>query len=137
MLRSFYRYFSNVRPESAKLRRYLLDRDKVFNNEYKCSMCLYNFPLSLLHVAHLKPRNTMFTDELLNFNNIELMCKLCHSLYDYGHIGVNYNSIIVANDIILKYDHLCILKNIGQPYCKYNSHNSKFLNWHYENIFIK
>ena len=25
---------------------------EVFNNEYKCSMCLYNFPLSLLHVAH-------------------------------------------------------------------------------------
>jgi hypothetical protein len=131
------RYFSKLRPESSKLRRYLLHKYKTNLNGCHCSMCLNILPECLLEVAHLKPRRTMRSNELLDFNNVELMCRLCHSLYDKGHIGVNYNSKIMANDLLLNYNHLSILQKIGKPFSKYNSENSKFLEWHYLNMFLK
>ena len=133
----FNRCFATIRPESAKLRKYLLEKYKKHSYGCHCSMCLYVFPECLLHAAHLKPRNTMSSTELLDFNNVELMCNLCHSLYDYGHISVNYNSEIILNPLLLKFNHLSIINKVGTLYSKYNSENSKFLEWHYENIFLK
>lgn len=136
-MKIFIRYFATLRSESSKLRRYLLQQYKTHLNGCHCSMCFSKLPECLLEVAHLKPRNTMKTDELLDFNNVEFMCRLCHILYDRGHISVNNNSQIMANDLILNYNHLTIFQKLGKPYSKYNSVNSKFLEWHYQNIFIK
>ena len=94
------RYFSKLRPESSKLRRYLLHKYKTHSYGCHCSMCLNIFPECLLEVAHLKPRRTMDSTELLDYNNVELMCRLCHSLYDKGHISVNYNTKINKNIIL-------------------------------------
>jgi hypothetical protein len=93
----------------------------------------YILPECLIEVAQLKPRNTMSSFDLVDFNNVEFMCRLCHSLYDYGHIGVNYNSKIILSPVLLKYHNLSILDKVGKSYSK----NSKFLEWHYENIFLK
>lgn len=137
MLYYYKRYFATLRPESVKLRKYLLEKYKTHSYGFHCSMCLCSFPECLLHAAHLKPRNTMSSNELLDFNNVELMCKLCHSLYDYGHISVNYNAVIISNNLLLKYNHLSIINKVGTLYSKYNLKNSKFLEWHYKNIFLK
>ena len=133
----YNRHFSKLRPESSKLRKYLLQQYKTHQHGCHCSMCLHTLPECVLEVAHLKPRNTMSSEELVDFNNVEFMCRLCHSLYDYGHISVNYNAEIISSTLLLKYNHLSIINKVGTLYSKYNSNNSKFLEWHYNNIFLK
>jgi predicted restriction endonuclease len=136
-LNYFIRYLSSKKPEMQRLRNHLI---KKYNNDIlgnHCSMCLKNYPLSLLDTAHLKPRYTLEGNELHELNNVEFMCKICHNLYDRGSISIDNKYNIVAHQCLLKYNHLTIHANIGNIYSKVNNHNLIYLGWHYNNIFKK
>jgi predicted restriction endonuclease len=64
------------------------------------------------------------------------MCKTCHSLYDGGIISIDTNGLIVAKEVLEKYDSLIINKYIGSQFQKYSSDNAKFLEWHYTHVFL-
>jgi len=135
-LKNFIRCLSS-KPEMQKLRNHLIhkyNKDILGNH---CSMCLKEYPLSLLDTAHLKPRYTLQVNELKELNNIEFMCKICHNLYDRGSISIDTKYNIVAHQCLFKYNHLTILANIGNLYSKVNNYNSIYLSWHYKNIFQK
>lgn len=132
----FLRYFSSARPECQKFRKYLLNK---YIHEYggcHCSMCLNKLPPELLDMAHLKPRCVLNQAELQNIENVQFLCKMCHSIYDVGYVGVNQQGIIQINNKIIHYN-LLIQNQIGKLYSKYSNHNSQFLDWHYLNIFGK
>jgi predicted restriction endonuclease len=132
----FCRYFSSLRPEYAKFRKYLV---KKYIHEYggcHCSMCLNRLPLELLDMAHLKPRYILNLDEIKNIENVQFLCKMCHSIYDRGYVSVNNVGIIESNNSIKNYT-LPILNQVGKIYSKYSNYNSQFLEWHYMNIFKK
>ena len=133
----FKRYFSTIRPEYYKLRKNLLEKYENHLNNCCCSLCCQNLPIELLDMAHLKPRCVLTPTEKMNINNVEFMCKLCHSIYDRGFVGINRNGIIEPSDIVNKYRHLSVVKRFGYTYSKYNPNNAIFLNWHYINIFKK
>ncbi len=131
----FKRYFSSIRPEYYKLRKNLLEK---YINHYKhchCSLCSQNFPIELLDMAHLKRRCVLSPTEKMDVNNVEFMCKLCHSIYDRGFVGINGNGIIEPSYILNKYRNLSVVKQLGYMYSRYNPNNAIFLNWHYMNIF--
>lgn len=136
-LNYFIRCLSTKRHEMLQLRNHLIKKYKIDTLGNHCSMCLKEFPLSLLDTAHLKPRYTMPVSELTELNNIEFMCKICHNLYDRGSISIDNKYNIVAHQCILKYNHLTILANLGNLYSKVNNYNSIYLLWHYDNIFQK
>jgi predicted restriction endonuclease len=88
-------------------------------------------------MAHLKPRYVLSSIEKMNINNVEFMCKLCHSIYDRGFVGINESGIIEPSKIVNNYRNLSVVKQLGYTYSKYNPNNAIFLNWHYMNIFKK
>lgn len=133
----FKRYFSSIRPECYKLRKNLLEKYVNHFNNCHCSLCCLKFPKELLDMAHLKPRYVLSPIERTNINNVEFMCKLCHSIYDRGFVGINDQGRIEPSDIINKYLNLSVVKQFGYVYSKYNTDNAIFLNWHYMNIFKK
>lgn len=127
----FFRLFSSKRPESASLRKQLLNK---YRSNCHCSLCMNAFPTELLDMAHLKPRRSIRCNiELKNINNVEFMCKLCHAMYDRGFIGINHSGRIETSTTI---SNLNVASMIGQMYSKYNKNNAAFLNWHYFNIFL-
>ena len=136
-LQYFIRLLSSKRPESGMLRRHLIEKYKLNNIDYHCTMCLQNYPISLLDTAHLKPRCKMDISEIKDVNNVEFMCKICHNLYDNGYISVNPNKNITINNDITKYKNLLIINRLDKIYEQYNCHNSNYLIWHYRNIFRK
>ena len=133
----FKRYFSTIRPEYYKLRKNLLEKYANHLNNCSCSLCCQKFPNELLDMAHLKPRYILSPAEKMNINNVEFMCKLCHSIYDRGFVGITESGIIEPSDIVNKYRNLSVVKQFGYKYSKYNPNNAIFLNWHYINIFKK
>ena len=133
----FKRYFSSLRPECYKLRKNLLEKYVNHFNNCHCSLCCQKFPNELLDMAHLKPRYVLSSIEKKNINNVEFMCKLCHSIYDRGFVGINQNGIIEPRDIVNNYLNLAVVKQLGCVYSKYNPNNAIFLSWHYMNIFKK
>ena len=138
MLRSsIIRTFSTYRPEATKLRKYLITKYKKHSLGCHCSMCMLQFPIELLDMSHLKPRHRLDRLELKNTNNVEFMCKMCHSLFDIGLVGVNYCGIIEFNLTLHNYAGLFIVGKLGTLYSKYSINNATFLEWHYRNIFLK
>jgi predicted restriction endonuclease len=132
----FYRYFSSGRSEYNQFRKYLLKKYRVEYGGCHCSMCLNKLPAELLDTSHLKPRYSLTTNEFKNIENVQFFCKMCHSIYDRGYIGVNKSGIIESNNKIDQFN-LSIIKEIGNIYSKYSNNNSYFLEWHYLNIFKK
>ena len=129
-----YRYFSTLRPECQKFRKLLI---KQYNNEYggcHCSMCLNRLPCELLDMAHLKRRSILTSVELKNMENVQFMCKMCHSIYDHGYVSINKLGILENTEKINNYK-LPILYQIGKIYSKYSDKNAIFLEWHYINVF--
>jgi len=128
------RYLSTIRPECQRLRKYLLEKYTKEHGGCHCSMCLLNIPAKLLDTAHLKPRYTLTSCEQNNQNNVEFMCKLCHSIYDNGLVGVNQLGILETSLTRDTYSRLPILDKIGHIYSKYCIINSVFLDWHYKYV---
>ena len=102
ILRCFIRLLSSKRPESRELRNYLIKKYNSNILEHHCSMCMKQYPLTLLDTAHLKPRYTMSKDQLRDLNNVEFMCKVCHNLYDIGHISIDNKSKIKLTLLLLQ-----------------------------------
>jgi|688.fasta_scaffold537704_2 predicted restriction endonuclease len=136
-LRYFIRLFSSKRPESRELRKHLINKYNSDSLGYHCSMCLKQYPLSLLDTSHLKPRYTLQKHEYKSLNNIEFMCKICHNLYDKGNISIDRSHNIIAHSNILQFNHLHVLANVKQTYSKINKYNAEYLLWHFTNIFMK
>jgi hypothetical protein len=126
---NIYKKYSikEIRIEQKHLRDFLIK-----NKEQKCIICNKFLPLCLLETAHLKPRCLLKKSELYNTNNVELMCKYCHSLYDNGYIGINNGKLVLSNYIInnnfnLKFNNYKL--NI------YNNLNKIYFIFHYNYIF--
>lgn len=128
------RYFSTVRPECSRLRKYLIEKYTADYGGCHCSMCLLNLPTNLLDMAHLKPRHVLTHPERKNHNCVELMCKMCHSIYDNGFLGVNECGILETKLIHCR---LPIFDKIGHIYSKYCIKNSHFFEWHYKYVYRK
>ena len=130
----FCRLFSN-RSECTKLRQVLIHK---YSGNCHCTICMIPFPVQLLDTAHLKPRHNLCSVlERKNIHNVEFMCKMCHSIYDRGFIGVNSNGIIESKHASSFLSTLNVFNQIGRVYSKYSDHNAPFLNWHYDHIFNK
>jgi predicted restriction endonuclease len=117
-----------TRPEQKKLRTFLINK-----KEHQCVICERKLPLCLLDAAHIKPRSIISSLERKNINNIEFMCKCCHSLFDKGLIGIYHGKIYIANEII----NFNLVENENLLRKVYNNQNSKYFDFHYHNIFKK
>ncbi len=120
--------FYASRPEQRYLRQYLLN-----NFDEKCMICRNRLPTYLLECSHIKPRRIM-KHNLKDLNNVLLLCKSCHSIFDNGDIAIN-NDKIEKSKFILNYDDLKIndidLFEFG------NDYNIEYLKYHYKHIFKK
>lgn len=129
------RAFSS-RPEAKYLRRMLLARRSgSIQTECACSLCSWRFPTFLLETAHLRPRHTLHVSERRSIDCVELMCRMCHCIYDNGHAGVHAGGNIVVSGCLHAYPKLPIHQCVGRPYPFYSVRNEKYFRWHYENIF--
>jgi hypothetical protein len=115
-----------IRPEQQSLRIFLIK-----NKKHSCILCDKNLPIFLLETAHLKSRNILNCNELLDRNNVEFMCRYCHRLYDNGFLAV-YNGLLYVSPEITGYD---ITYENSKIIPSYNSTNKDFFNYHYENVF--
>ena len=118
-----------ARNEQRKLRNYLL---KNFSNN--CVICKKDFPLYLLECCHIKPRHLLNPREIEDVNNVMLLCRNCHKIYDNGNVGVN-NSKIIYSKNILNYSDLN-LKNYDD-FLFLNKLNKEYYQFHFNNIFKK
>lgn len=132
---SFRRSLSTRRPEQDTLRRFLIHKYTATYGQCMCSMCQTKLPPQLLDVSHIKPRRELAPREYLNKHNVELMCKMCHRLFDIGQVAVAETSEIVIKPEMAGYDGLSISQMCGSPYIAFNKYNEHYLNWHYRNIF--
>lgn len=115
------------RNEQKGLRKYLIN-----NKTHCCIICDKLLPLCLLETAHIKPRSIISNNEKKNIINVELMCLYCHTLYDRGFIGIK-KGILVKSDL-LEYN---LDYQFMKPRYVYNKNNSKYFDYHYDNIFKK
>ena len=130
------RMYSTSRPEGRLLRRRLISR-RIVGNECDCSMCMRQYPLYLLETAHLRPRHTLPKSERNTLDCVELMCRLCHSIYDNGLVSVDNKGVIQCREYLRQqYDHLPILLSDGLPFPHYNLRNEPYFSWHYEHVFV-
>ena len=90
--------------------------------------------MELLDVSHLRPRNTLSANLYKNLDNVELMCKNCHNLWENGYIGVNLKGHITIHEDLLDYKAFHSL--IGKYYSRYNEKNQPFILWHYIHIHL-
>jgi len=135
MLKTIVRYFSTTRPEAKYLRKKLIQNYEKDHGFCFCSICVEKMPLELLDVSHLCPRNTISANLIREIDNVEFMCKNCHSLWDRGLISVNNNGIITLKNDIFNYS---IFHNlVGKYYSRYSSKNHNYILWHFNNIFLK
>ncbi len=115
------------RNEQKGLRKYL-----IHNRPHCCIICDKLLPLCLLEAAHIKPRSIITQIEKKNIINVELMCLYCHTLYDRGFIGIK-KGILVKSEL-LEYN---LDYKFMKPRYIYNNQNSKYFDYHYNNIFKK
>ena len=129
--------YSTTRPEGRHLRSSLIIRrmSEGRHGECDCSLCSKTYPLFLLETAHLRPRHTLSKPERITLDCVELMCRVCHSIYDNGFVGVDKEGIIGGCKDLNVYGHLPILSRIGTPYPFYNLRNEQYFLWHYEHVF--
>ena len=132
-----FMYSTTRRPEGRHLRSNLIVRRMTEgrHGECNCSMCSNTYPLFLLETAHLRPRHTLPKYERVSLDCVELMCRMCHSIYDNGFVGVGKEGTIVGRKDLTVYGHLPILSRIGRPYPFYNLRNEQYFSWHYEHVF--
>lgn len=81
-----------TRPEQQSLRKQLL-----LNNPHCCFLCLNRFPECCLEAAHIKPRNRIEDSDKNNINNVILLCRICHILFDKGYLTI-YNDKVLVSD---------------------------------------
>lgn len=118
-----------ARNEQRKLRNYLL---KNFSNN--CVICKKGFPLYLLECCHIKPRHLLNPREIEDVNNVMLLCRNCHKIYDNGDLSIHNNKIIYNKDI-LNYSDLNLINE--DIFLEINDNNRKYFDFHYNNIFKK
>ena len=129
------RMYSTSRPEGRLLRRRLIER-RMIGYECDCSMCMRRYPLYLLETAHLRPRHTLSRSERQTLDCVELMCRICHSIYDNGFVSVNHQGTIQCREELMRqYDHLPILSSDGLAFPHYSLRNEPYFSWHYEHVF--
>ena len=135
MIKLFRRCLSTKRPEAKLLRNKLIE---IYHKNYGfcfCSICTQRMPCKVLDVSHLRPRSSLEPNEYRNLENVEFMCKNCHSLWDNGLIGVNNRGFIAIKNEIL--DFTAFQGLVGKCYSRSNQYNKPFLVWHYLHIFQK
>ena len=118
------------KKEQDQLRSHLIK-----NKPHNCIICNKHLPLFLLETAHIKPRSIIQESERLNKNNIEFMCRYCHTLYDNGFLGV-YNGLLklstnlIKNKYDLNYEYNKIIRS-------YNLENKEYFDYHFDYIYKK
>lgn len=79
------------RKEQEALRAFLVGN----SDKAKCTLCLRDYPVSMLVAAHIKRRSECTDAEKLDFKNVAtLMCKFgCDSLFEQGYISVQAGKV--------------------------------------------
>ena len=114
-----------------KLRNYLIK-----NKPHECIICDKKLPLCILEAAHLKPLSIISGREKNNYNVVEFMCRYCHSLYDYGIIGVNKGILEISPKFeIQNYDLSYVENKNNKVINAYNKINYVFFDYHYVHIY--
>lgn len=115
-----------IRKEQTKLRNYLIE-----NHPNICLFCDKKLPYFLLETAHIKPRCLLKSNELLDYNNVILLCRFCHIMFDRGLLGIHNNKLLISPNINLsEYDLPKYKENI-----KISDNNKCFFEYHYKFIY--
>ena len=123
------RRFYSSRPEQKYLRNYL-----ITNFDNSCMLCTKKYPLYVLECCHIQPRRSLAKKYYRDTNNVLLLCKNCHSIFDNGDVGIKYDKI-ETNDILKDYPDIDL--NYIDNFEFTSLENEKYLNYHYINIFKK
>jgi predicted restriction endonuclease len=115
-----------TRREQQKLREYLIN-----NYPNICLFCEKKMPYYLLETAHIKPRCQLEYNNMIDYNNIIFLCRICHVLFDRGLIGLYNNELLISSNINLsEYDLHNYKKKLDV------SDNKKiYFDFHYKFIF--
>jgi predicted restriction endonuclease len=115
-----------IRLEQQKLRHYLISKYPNI-----CSFCDKNLPYFLLETAHIKPRCLLNYCDKNNYDNVILLCRFCHVIFDKGYISIYNDKILVSDKLnISEYD----LPNYKQK-TKFTKDKKQFFDFHYNNIY--
>jgi hypothetical protein len=120
------------RREQNALRKSLF-RNLKFES---CGICGREFPIKLLHAAHIKPRNECSHEERLDRNVVIPACLFgCDALFERGLITVNAHGFIETNPLFedskTVNNYLEQIKGNLAP--SHSKSNSKYFEWHANN----
>lgn len=114
------------RPEQKKLRLHLIN-----NYKNECNLCKKEMPEFMLECCHIKPRKDLIKKERYDYNNVFLLCRNCHKIFDEGYAGID-DGIIKYHQYILDYRDLNLDNNLT---INNYEESKKFFDYHYKNIF--
>jgi predicted restriction endonuclease len=115
-----------TRNEQPYLRNYLLKK-----YPHVCCICNKFFPKFVLECAHIIPRAQICSSKYKDINNVMLLCRNCHKIFDKGCVGVD-NNILLFSDDIKTYEDL----NVKDRHFEYiTKDNLKYFNYHFNNIY--
>lgn len=119
------RYMSS-RSEQPYLRNHLLK-----NNPHVCCICNKFFPTYMLECSHILPRSQLCKSRYRDVNNVMLLCRNCHKIFDKGDAGVSNNVLLFSKDI-KTYEDL----NVQDREFEYiTKDNLKYFKYHFNNIY--
>ncbi len=115
-----------IRLEQQQLRNYLIS-----NCPNICSFCGKKLPYFLLETAHIKPRCLLNYGDKNNYNNVILLCRLCHVIFDRGYISIYNNKLLVSDKLnISEYDLPLYTKKTS-----FIKEQKTFFDFHYKFIY--
>ena len=118
-----------TRPEQSALRNHCMT-----NRPHTCIICYKQLHECHLETAHLKPRGMLNAMEMADKHVAELMCRLCHPLYDAGMLGVLSGVLCVSSEYSEGgYD---VKYTAGTVIEAYSESNKQYFDYHYANIYI-
>jgi hypothetical protein len=117
-----------VRKEQKKLRQARFGS----RSHITCALCGRMLPVSIVRLAHIKPRSHAAREELLNLKNTMPACTLgCDELFERAIITVGPGGAILVSQKHLEGDLGVFLANYaGRALTGYSTDQDVFFEWH-------
>jgi predicted restriction endonuclease len=121
-----------IRKEQSSLRNLLL----TGNNENMCIFCIRKFPNMLIELSHVKPRCKCNYHEIKDIGNLQLVCRICHRLFDDGLICISSEGKKIKSNTLSNEDVIHYIENGLTTDVVLNDKQKIYYKYHNNTIFV-